>query len=114
MSVRTVCRLRENIAKIFVFAVPGPGRTYLTIPVAAEAYGHRAREFDLVPLRVGPRKTLILARRDASGNLTTMYVLVTEATIPEDPKLIPFDDIFAGARDSAEAFYDEALKAALT
>lgn len=85
----------------------------LTIPVAAEAYGHRAKEFDLFPIVVGPLKTPILCRKDGSGNLTTMYLLVPEATIPEDRGLLPFDEIPAQAIRSIEAFMDDKHAAAV-
>ena len=94
---------------------PKSGSKYLTIPVAAESYGRRAREFeDLTFLRVGPRQTAILARTAADGSLETMYVLVKKADIPEDRSLIPFDDLAATARDSAEAYLDEEIEKLLT
>lgn len=96
-------RLRAAFGKYTVR--PGPGKTYLTIPVAAEAYGKRAREIDgLVPMRVGPRKTPILARPNADGGITTYYLLATKADIKEDTGLIPFDDLTATARDAAEIY----------
>jgi hypothetical protein len=86
-------------------AKPGPGKQYLTIPVAAEAYGKRAGEIDgLVFMRVGPRKTPILARPNDDGTITTYYFLAREAVIPEDPNLIPFADLEATARDAAELY----------
>jgi len=111
---------------------------YLTIPVHRDAYGKRAREFDdLFALRTGPKKTLVLARRvdtapsvsrqvagrgrptvrrrqrSFTGGVETMYVLVTGAEIPADPTLIPFEDLTAEARDSAEAFLNEMVAAAI-
>lgn len=83
---------------------------YLTLPVHKDAYGRRAREFsDLVALRVGPRKNLILARKTADGELETMYFLTKSVTIKEDATLIPFKEIYDGAGDSVMAFLDEAL-----
>lgn len=84
---------------------PGPGKTYLTIPVAAEAYGKRSGEIpDLVFMRVGPKKTPILARPDADGGITTYYFLAREVEIQEDPDLIPFEDLERTARDGAELY----------
>jgi len=104
-------RLRAAFGRYVI--TPRAGSKFLTIPVAAEAYGRRAREFDdLFFLRAGPRKTPILAR-NAGGGLQTLYVLVPKAEIPEDKNLIPFDDLADEARDSAEAFLDEAIEAAL-
>lgn len=86
---------------------------YLTIPTARETYGRRAREFDdLFPVRVGPRKTLVLARDTGSG-LQTMYLLTKEANIPEDKTLLPFDELAEAARDSAEEYIDTAIESAL-
>jgi hypothetical protein len=85
---------------------PTGGRKFLTIPVAAEAYGRRAGEFakgKLFLVRVGPRKTPVLAHGEA-GRLTTYYLLVPSATIPEDPGLIPFEDLFAEGADAVEKF----------
>ena len=84
---------------------PGAGKTYLTIPVAAEAYGKRAGEIEgLEFMRVGPRKTPILARPDGDGRITTFYLLAKQAAIPEDRGLIPFDDLAAHAADVAELY----------
>jgi hypothetical protein len=84
---------------------PGAGKTYLTIPVAAEAYGKRAGEIQgLEFMRVGPKKTPILARPDGNGRITTFYLLAKEADIPADEGLIPFDDMTAQAADAAELY----------
>jgi hypothetical protein len=88
---------------------PTGGRKYLTIPVAAEAYGSRAREFmGLKFLLVGRNKTPILAMPQAQGKgFTTYYHLVKSATIQEDAGLIPFDDLGAEAADAANAYLME-------
>lgn len=84
---------------------PGAGKKYLTIPVAAEAYGKRAGEIDgLEFMRVGPKKTALLARPESEGRMTTFYLLVKQAEIPEDRGLIPFDDLAAHAADVAELY----------
>lgn len=87
---------------------------YLTIPVARESYGRRAGEMDdLTFLRVGPRKTAILARKDNNGNLETMYVLVTSVDVKEDASLIPFREITDNAALSAEEYFDEIIERGL-
>lgn len=86
---------------------------YLTLPVNREAYGRRAGEFeDLFPVRVGPRKTLVLARDTGSG-IETMYLLTKQANIKEDKTLLPFDELAEAARDSAEEFIDAAVERSL-
>ena len=88
---------------------------YLTIPVDAESYGRRAREFeDLAAARLGPRKTLFLIRQLPDGKIQTLYVLVKSASIPADPSLIPFADLEQEAADSAEEYYDEIVRKAIT
>ena len=92
---------------------PGPGKTYLTIPVNRESYGRSAGEFsDLFFVRVGPKKSPVLARSDGNGGLETMFFLTTKAEIPEDKGLIPFDDLADEARDSAEDWILEQLERA--
>lgn len=84
---------------------PGAGKTYLTIPVAAAAYGKRAGEIDgLQFMRVGPNKTPILAKPDGQGRITTYFILVKKANIAEDAKLIPFAEIYQTAADAAELY----------
>ncbi len=94
---------------------PGPGHKFLTIPVNAAAYGRRAREFDdLVPIRAGPKKTLILARDLGEGRLETMYVLVPSVSIPEDSSLINWDKLAEVVRDTAEEYFDKAVERTLS
>ena len=86
-------------------ARPGAGRTYLTIPVSAKAYGRRAGEMpDLVFMRLGARKTPFLAVPEENGKVTTHYLLVKEVKVKEDPTLVPFDDLTAEAADAAELY----------
>jgi hypothetical protein len=87
---------------------PTGGRKFLTIPVAAEAYGRRAKEFTgLRFMLVGPKKTPILGMPQGQGRMTTYYLLVKSATIPEDAGLIPFDDLGAEAAEAAKAYLME-------
>jgi hypothetical protein len=93
---------------------PGAGKKYLTIPVAAEAYGKRAGQFpDLQFMRVGLRKTPILARPGRDGSITTLYLLVTKAEIPEDRDIFPFQELENEARRAAGEYLDNALEATL-
>jgi hypothetical protein len=136
LTTELLGKLRAAFGKYVL--TPGSGSKYLTIPAARDAYGKRAREFDdLFFMRVGPKRTPVLARRvdtapsvsrqvagrgrptvrrrqrSFTGGVETMYVLVTGAEIPADPTLIPFEDLTAEARDSAEAFLDEMVAAAI-
>jgi hypothetical protein len=86
-------------------ARPTGGRKYLTIPVAAEAYGKRAGEIQgLEFMRVGPKKTPILARPDGQGRITTFYLLAKQADIPADEGLIPVEAMTRQAADAAEQY----------
>lgn len=81
---------------------PTAGRKYLTIPVAAAAYGKRAAEIPgLIFMRVGPNKTPLLAKPDGEG-ITTYYLLAKSADIPADESLIPFDAMAEDAALAAE------------
>lgn len=113
LLVPSASRLRAAFGSYVL--TPKNGSQYLTIPVAAPAYGHRAREFDdLFFMRVGITGTPVLARRVSAEakrftQAEVMYVLVTESTIPEDRGLIPFDDLADEAADSAMEYIDDAL-----
>ena len=92
---------------------PVNGAHALTIPVNAEAYGHRAREFDdLKLILLGPKETKqpVLARKTGGETLEVMYVLVPEADIPEDPTLIPFEELAEVAMNSADIFIGEQIE----
>ncbi len=103
-------RLRAAFGSYTVEADDGG---YLTIPVNAASYGRRAREFsDLKPIRVGPKKTLILARVEGP-QLETMYLLVESVDIPEDPTLIPFQELANEAGRSAGEYIDSKIESAL-
>jgi hypothetical protein len=112
LLVPRASRLRAAFGRYVI--TPKNGSKFLTIPVAREAYGKRAGEFDdLFFMRAGPKKTPLLAR-DVGRGFQTMYLLTPKADIPEDKNLIPFDDLAEEARDSAEAFIDEAIAATLS
>jgi hypothetical protein len=83
---------------------PGPGKSYLTIPVSPEAYGKRAAEVPgLVFMRVGPKKTPLLARPNGEG-ITTHYLLVKQSTIPSDASLLPLAAMAEDAALAAEQY----------
>jgi hypothetical protein len=119
-----------RLARGFGGAVIRPVNSkYLTIPVHKDAYGKRARELDdLFPMRVGPKKQLVLARRvEGEENqllrartnqrrnkrrfATTeiMYVLATEVYQPPDFSLIPFDDLREMSTNVGEMWMDEQI-----
>lgn len=128
--VPAASRLRAAFGK---YVLTPKNAKFLTIPAQREAYGKRAREFDdLFPMRTGPNKTLVLARRvEGSDNINprgrtnqrragrrsaqaeVMYVLVNKATIPEDRSLIPFEDLPGVMEDAALAFVDDAVGSSL-
>lgn len=111
LLVPSASRLR---AAFGAYTLTPKNSEYLTLPVNADAYGRRAREFDnLIALRVGPRKSLILAREIEGGGLETMYFLTKSVNIREDASLIPFDEIYEGAGESVEAYLEEALERGL-
>jgi hypothetical protein len=110
IKVPKASRLRAAFGDYLV--KPKKPNGFLTIPVAAESYGRRARTFtDLVALRVGPKKTLILARPKVGvkgkDSLTVLYVLVKQAQIKQDPRLLNFDDMRDTALQSAGDFISE-------
>lgn len=121
-------RLRAAFGKYVL--TPQNGSKYLTIPAHRDAYGKRAGEFDdLFFMRVGPKRTPVLARRvegTKDDSLRTrpgqrrearrftqaevMYVLAASATIPEDKTLIPFDKLEVKALLSAGNYLDDILE----
>lgn len=105
---------------------PGPGKTYLTLPVHREAYGRRAGEFDnLFYAEVGPYSHPVLARLGGfsaitkkgrpgiNAQLEIFYDLRTSVDIDEEPDLIPWGELQEQAADSAEAYIDELISASL-
>lgn len=83
-------------------ARPGPDKNFLTIPLSAEAYGQRAPEMEgLVFVRPKGAKNPLLVRPLDGGALEAHFLLVTGATIPEAPDLIPFEDLADEAVDAA-------------
>lgn len=91
---------RSAFARAFgdVEIKPGPGKRYLTIPVAAAAYGRRAGEFGggLVFIRTGPGKVPVLAKAGGDdGILQVMYLLVKKVTQKQQRELLPSDEAIA-------------------
>jgi hypothetical protein len=92
--------------------VPKAGKKYLTIPVSAEAYGRRAKEFpDLVFMIVGPKKRPVLARKAGNKLGEIFYVLVPKAHIPQDRRLLPSDKGFLEVGEKSAAAYVNRLTA---
>ena len=113
---------------------PGAGKKFLTIPVAAEAYGHRAGEFDDLFVMARPGKALMLARReegnfqkgyqrarpnqnrktrDRDANIKVLYLLLPSVDIKEDATLIPFPELEEVATLAAGDFIDDEIERSL-
>ena len=110
IKIPRASRLRAAFGDYLV--KPKKPNGFLTIPVAAESYGRRARTFtDLVALRVGPKNTLILARPKVGvkgqDSLTVLYVLVKQAQIKQDRSLLPFDEMRDAAVQTAGDYIAE-------
>jgi hypothetical protein len=107
---------------------------FLTIPIAAEAYGRRAREFDDLFVMSRPGKALMLARReegdtqrgymrartyqnrktrDRDANIKPMYLLLKEVDIKGDETLIPFPELEEVAVTAALDYIDEEIERSL-
>jgi hypothetical protein len=93
---------------------------FLTIPYIAEAYGRRAREFDdlefsieLVKFSNGSSDYARCLIKKGSSPPVVMFLLASKADIPEDRGLFPFEELAEEARDSAEAYIDEAMERSL-
>ncbi|MGE9268663.1 MAG: hypothetical protein ACQKBY_11245 [Verrucomicrobiales bacterium] len=111
LLVPRASRLRAAFGK---YTITPQSSKYLTIAVNAEVYGRRAWEFDdLEFLRVGPKKTPILARDKGEDQLETMYLLVESAEIPEDSSLLPFDELPEAASLAAKEYLDAQIIKAL-
>lgn len=78
----------------------------LTIPLVAIAYGRLAREFpDTFIWRNKKTGKAFVADKNAAGVLRLLYLLVTEANIPEDPSLMPqTSDVKAAAAGSLKSY----------
>lgn len=89
---------------------PTGGRKYLTIPITAEAYGQRAGEVaDLSFIFVKRTNTALLVKRNADKTYKPYYLLAREASIPEDPNLIPFDELEEVAKLAVGDYIDDAI-----
>lgn len=76
---------------------------YLTIPVAAAAYGHRVRELRRLGWSIFRVKNHDILMGHPKGDKTsrTLYALKKRVTIPQDRSLLPSDDDIAYAINSA-------------
>ena len=86
--------------------VPTGGKKMLTIPVAAESYGKRARQFSLRFYKPGPlAKHLVGARERQGGPAETLFILVPRVRQKQDRTLLPSDEeILAEAEAAAEKY----------
>jgi hypothetical protein len=110
LKIPKASRLRAAFGPYTV--VPTGGRKFLTIPIAAEAYGRSAKSFpDLQFMRVGPKQTPVLARPSigVKGDtpLNALFLLVRKAEIQEDRTLLPFDDIREQALQTTADYVEE-------
>lgn len=66
----------------------------LTIPMRAEAYGRRAREFDDLFIIRAKQGRAFLARKVAEGRVQFLYLLKSVVVLPQDRGLLPSDAQF--------------------
>lgn len=106
-------------------------KKFLTIPIAAEAYGKRAGEFDDLFVMSRPGKALMLARRDKGdsqrgfmrartyqnrrnrdrdANIKPLYLLLPSADIKGDETLIPFKKLEEVAVTAALDYIDDEVE----
>lgn len=95
-------------ARVFRPVVVTPKRAkLLTIPVAREAYGKRARDFDNLVFKKSKKTgNTFLARKHGRG-LRALFVLLKSVTLPQDAGLLPNDAQFG---QWAEAVAREHIK----
>lgn len=110
--------------------VPGAGKTYLTLPATADAYGHRAGEFNLkfaIVNQDGFQRPALVARRSVAAMVTqtktgkfkhtgdeigevVFYWLVRHVHQEPNPDVIPSDDeITTAATDTVQDIVARAL-----
>lgn len=108
---------------------PGPGKTFLTIPVNPRAYGRKAREFGTLRVERNEEGAfLVLHSEDNWGNrdergrflrkgdnsVITLYRLVRKVKQDPKPDSVPTDSEIHAAADRALQDYLAALEAQAT
>lgn len=93
---------------------PGPGKSALTIPIAAEAYGRNVvemRSSGWVVFR--PKKSrLLFGSRDGVAGALPLYALVAVVRQPQDRTLLPSDEeLGAAAEDGVQTYLREVTRA---
>ena len=86
-------------------------KTYLTIPIAAEAYGHTIRDFPAGVFLRGKGekgKASLIYGLPTAGDIHPLYALVTHVHQVQDRTLLPSDEqlVAAGMRGADEAIQD--------
>lgn len=117
----TIVVSQEGVAYQWKGGTINPSKTYLTIPATAEAYGHRAREFNLKFAIVevgGFHRPALVARRSVASMIATghgkhvkhtgdqlgevvFYWLVRQAHKAADPSVVPSEDEITAAATAA-------------
>lgn len=76
---------------------------WLTIPIAAESYSRRAREFSALFMITSKKGNRLLVQRDPDDKkkLKLLYTLKDSVTLPEDRGLLPSDKDYLSAVERA-------------
>lgn len=77
----------------------------LTIPMRAEAYGKRAREFDDIFIIRAKQGRAFLARKVATGRVQFLYLLKSFVILPQDRGLLPSQSQFEQLAELAARSY---------
>ena len=92
---------------------PGPGKSALTIPIAAEAYGRNVvemRSSGWVVFRPKKSRLLFGSRGGVAGALP-LYALVAVVRQPQDRTLLPSDEeLGAAAENGVRLYLQEAMR----
>ena len=84
---------------------PGPGKSWLTKPIAPEAYGKRAREIpDLDFIFLKETNPALLIKRNGDRTYKPYFLLVKQSTIPGDESLLPLAAMAEDAALAAEQY----------
>ncbi len=91
---------------------PGPGRTALTLPMAAVAYGRTVAEVRALGWTVFRPKggDVLMGAAPGSEEVQTLYLLRGRVTLRKDPSLLPSADEMGGT--FARAIVERCLQAA--
>ncbi len=82
----------------------------LTLPMRAEAYGRRAREFNDLFVYKSKRGQAFLARSAGKGRIEFMFMLKKSVLLPQDRGLLPSEADYLRAVEKAARRYIDALE----